>query len=205
MVQQKNGLHDSPPCLSLTFGTSEGVAEPSSRLACQQEKTKAQARARASRASSGVRPGVESTMTLKLLLFMLRQDRGWASIAAVVLGILLRLGVFTDQLIEETLHDRVVRRHRNQACIANGAASVECYECCIRQARLLGLVCIRHPLGTRGGNVLTGIRNFLEFLGFGGAAQFFERLELFFSYLFGGASQLLCRLLVTTETNGGFE
>src|SRR5919199_4197463 len=29
------------------------VAEPSTRLACQQEKTKAQARARASRASSG--------------------------------------------------------------------------------------------------------------------------------------------------------
>ena len=144
-------------------------------------------------------------MMLKLLLFMLRQYRDRASIAAVRLGTLLRLGVFTGQLTEEPLHDRVVRRHRNQPCITNGAASVECYECCIRQARLPGLVCFRHPLGTQSGNVLTEIRKFLEFLGSGGAAHLFERLEFFFPHLFGGASQLLCCLLVTAETEGGFE
>src|SRR5215213_1088656 len=140
------------------------VAEPSSRLARQQEKAKAKARARTLQASSGVRPGVDSTMMLKLLLFMLHQDRGRASNARVRLARLLRLGVFTGQLTEKTLHDGVVRRHRNQPCIANGVASVECYECCIRQARLPGLICFRHPLGTQSGNVLTMNQKFFEVL-----------------------------------------
>ena len=92
--------------VSLTFGSLGVVAEPSTRLARQQEKTKAQARARASRASSGEMAGRERTTIRDASLTMQHLTNRRPVLVIFDFGLGLRA---SQQLCEELLHELRLR------------------------------------------------------------------------------------------------